>query len=168
MKCISTRSREVIPLIGTLYETFGDEIFYYCLSLTGGESELAADLMQDTFVRAMGNVKVLEGLEAKQRRAWLYKTAKNIFLDKMRRRTFEYGKLPILKGDEFYDHTFDDVELEQILLVLPADLRSLVWMRYIEGYNSTELGEMFQLTPSTVRAKLSAAKKILRAKLLEE
>ena len=32
-------------------------------------------------------------------------------------------------------------------------------MRYIEGYNSTELGEIFDLPPSTVRSRLSSARK---------
>ncbi|MFA6941014.1 MAG: sigma factor-like helix-turn-helix DNA-binding protein [Clostridiaceae bacterium] len=32
-------------------------------------------------------------------------------------------------------------------------------MRYIDGYNSSELGEMFDLPPSTVRARLSSARK---------
>ena len=34
-------------------------------------------------------------------------------------------------------------------------------MRYFEGYNATELGELFSLPPSTVRARLASARKRL-------
>ncbi len=155
-------------MIEELYEKLGNEIFGYCCSINGGDPELAGDIMQDTFVRAMGNIETLEKLSFEQRRAWLYKTARNIFLDKVRRAASEKQKLNFFDPGELEENTFDDVETEQILLLLPPDVRLLFKMRYVEGYNSSELGEMFSLPPGTIRAKLSAAKKLLKFKLLEE
>jgi len=155
-------------LIEELYEKLGKEIFGYCCGLSGGDPELAGDIMQDTFIRAMTNMDVLENLDPKQRRAWLYKTAKNIFIDRVRRAASEQQKLHYFNPEELDENTFDDIEAQQILLLLPPELRTLFRMRYIDGYNSSELGEIFNLSPSTVRAKLSAAKKLLKAKLLEE
>ncbi len=155
-------------MIEELYEKLGKEIFGYCCGLNGGDPELAGDIMQETFIRAMTNIEVLEDLSFKQRRAWLYKTARNIFIDKVRRTASEQQKLNYFNTEELEENTFDDVETEQILLLLPPDLRIIFRMRYINGYNSSELGEMFNLSPSTVRAKLSTAKKILKTKLLEE
>ena len=76
--------------------------------------------------------------------------------------------MSFFQTDELDENTFDEVETEQILLLLPQDVRLLFRMRYLEGYNSSELGEIFNLPPGTVRAKLSAAKKLLKLKLLEE
>ena len=36
----------------------------------------------------------------------------------------------------------------------------LFWLRHMEGYNSSELGKLFDLPSSTVRARLASAKKL--------
>lgn len=155
-------------MIEELYEKLGKEILGYCCALDGGDPELAGDLVQETFLRALGNLELLERLDERERRAWLYKTARNIFFDKVRRAAAEQKKMSFFQTDELDENTFDEVETEQILLLLPQDVRILFRMRYLEGYNSSELGEIFNLPPGTVRAKLSAAKKLLKLKLLEE
>lgn len=155
-------------MIEELYEKLGKEIFGCCCALDGGDPELAGDLVQETFLRALGNLELLERLDERERRAWLYKTARNIFFDKVRRAAAEQKKMSFFQTDELDENTFDEVETEQILLLLPQDVRLLFRMRYLEGYNSSELGEIFNLPPGTVRAKLSAAKKLLKLKLLEE
>ena len=155
-------------MIEELYEKLGKETFGYCCALDGGDPELAGDLVQETFLRALGNLELLERLDDRERRAWLYKTARNIFFDKVRRAAAEQKKMSFFQTDELDENTFDEVETEQILLLLPQDVRLLFRMRYLEGYNSSELGEIFNLPPGTVRAKLSAAKKLLKLKLLEE
>jgi len=52
-----------------------------------------------------------------------------------------------------------EVIVMQLLNQLPDEERTLFLMRYMQGYNSTELGEMFDLPPSTVRARLLSARK---------
>jgi len=158
----------VIPLIEALYEKLGKELFCYCLCLTDGDQAMAGDLTQETFLRAMLHTETLKPLHEKQRRAWLYKTARNLFLDKMRKAAYELRKKEALIKEETDDRAFDRLEAEQILLLLPAELRTLFRMRYIEGYNAAELGKLFHLPPSTVRGKLSAAKKLLRMKLSKD
>lgn len=155
-------------MIEELYEKLAKEIFGYCCSINGGNTDLAGDLMQETFLRAICSRELLETLDEHQRRAWLYKTARNLFLDKVRKAAAEQKKLSYFSEDEWDKHGFDEVEANQILLLLPPDVRAMFRMRYLEGYNSKELGKIFGLPPGTVRAKLSAAKTILKLKLTEE
>ncbi len=54
---------------------------------------------------------------------------------------------------------FSNYENQELLEKLPKEERVLFVLRYFEGYNSTELGEMFSLPPGTVRARLSSARK---------
>ena len=57
------------------------------------------------------------------------------------------------------------VEWELLLNSLP-DLEGVLFtMRYLLGYNSKQIGELFQLPPGTVRSKLSLARKHLREAL---
>ena len=49
----------------------------------------------------------------------------------------------------------------------PAD-RMLFELRYTEGYNASELGEMLHLPPGTVRTRLLKIRTRLKDELLEE
>ena len=51
-----------------------------------------------------------------------------------------------------------EVMVRMLCNELPAQEAALFWLRHMEGYNSTELGEMFNLAPSTVRTKLACAR----------
>ena len=52
-----------------------------------------------------------------------------------------------------------EVMVRQLCGQLPYEERELFWLRYMEGYNSTELGKIYDLPSSTVRARLSSARK---------
>ncbi|MFN2201071.1 MAG: sigma factor, partial [Caldilineaceae bacterium] len=63
-------------IIAELYEEYETVLLRYALRLTH-DTDWAADLVQDTFVRSMGHVELLRMLKKHQRRAWLYRTLKN-------------------------------------------------------------------------------------------
>jgi RNA polymerase sigma-70 factor (ECF subfamily) len=66
-----------------VYETYAESIYNYTLRMMGNEFD-AADLTQDTFMRAYAALKK----EARdyQIRPWLYRIATNACLDELRRR----------------------------------------------------------------------------------
>lgn len=106
-------------------------------------------------MRALENAHILNDLTNAQCRSWLYRTAKNIFIDRMRRITKEpQPHLQLTTEDDL-----SEVMVRQLCGQLPAEERELFWLRYMEGYNSTELGNLFDLPPSTVRARLLSARK---------
>jgi RNA polymerase sigma-70 factor (ECF subfamily) len=154
-----------------LYRACRDELTHYCFSLCHSEAE-AQDLAQDTFFRALQNEALLATFSQPQRRAWLYKTAHNLFCDRARRTAREERLLTGLCRPEELDFSggaaFNNVELNQLLLRLPETDRALFYLRYAEGYNATELGELFALPPSTVRARLSRARQQLQLYLMED
>ena len=57
---------------------------------------------------------------------------------------------------------YGEVGTEALLAALPEEERRLFRMRYLEGYNSSELGAMFGMPPATVRMRLSSARQKLR------
>jgi RNA polymerase sigma-70 factor (ECF subfamily) len=114
-------------------------------------------------VKALSNLDLLEELGEKERRAWLYKVARNLFYDACRRRTIEQNKL--LPTEEETDGGFSEIETAMILSSLPPDLSQLFIKRYFDGYTSKELAEEYGLSPSGVRAALSRARKLLREQM---
>ena len=142
-------------MIDKLYEKFYKNLLWYCINLSDNNRAFAEDIVQDTFMRALTNANVLNELNELQCRSWLYKTAKNIFIDKFRRISKEpQPQVEVMKEDDL-----SEILVRQLCNQLPGEERTLFFMRYIDGYNSAELGEMFDLPPSTVRARLSSARK---------
>lgn len=150
-------------MIDELYDSLYKELTGWCTSMTGSRS-LAEDLVQEAFLRALINAALLEELDAGKRRAWMYRTVKNLYIDRKRREAFEtmVEQMPE-KGFEEAEYAWvDDTEL---LKVLTPEERLLFTLRYLEGYNSAELGKLFGLPPGTIRSRLSSARSRLRKSL---
>ncbi|MDO4324531.1 MAG: RNA polymerase sigma factor [bacterium] len=150
-------------MIEELYETYYEELIRWCLAMTQSRAA-AEDLVQDTFLKAMKHCYILEELGEKQRRSWLYQTAKNLYIDRLRRAAFELA-VETLPEQEEEDAAYSAYSNEELLSKLPKEERVLFVMRYLEGYNSKELGELFSLPPGTVRSRLSSARKRLKEEL---
>ena len=71
-----------------LYGKFYKEILAYCAAMTKSAAA-AEDLVQETYLRAMTHWGDLEDLSRGQCRAWLYKTARNLFIDQARKQSRE-------------------------------------------------------------------------------
>lgn len=142
-------------MIENLYKEYYKHLLWYCINLTGNNRAYAEDIVQDTFMRALENAHILNEMAEVQCRSWLYKTAKNIFIDKIRR----ISKEPKPEAEIIKEDDLSMLLVRQLCNWLPGEERTLFWMRYMDGYNSSELGKMFDLPSSTVRARLSSARK---------
>ena len=56
-------------------------------------------------------------------------------------------------------------ELWQAVRALPDDLRTAVWLHYVEGYGTDEIAAMTGCRPATVRTRLHRARKRLKLEL---
>lgn len=148
-----------------LYAQHFEELVRFCTVLCR-DGEKGQDLAQDTFVRAMEHIGQLASVPAEKQRAWLYRTAKNLFLDEARRNARLLNLQHVLYDGEGEDESgYAKTEVELLLLKLPPDMRTLFRLRYLEGYNAAELAEMFRMPHATVRTKLSRAKQLLQKEL---
>jgi len=143
---------------------YHNELLWYCINLSGNDRAFAEDIVQDTFMRALENAHILNDMPESKCRSWLYKTARNIFIDKIRRINNE----PQPDYNEFTEDDLSEVMVRQLCAHLPEEERELFWLRFMEGYNSTELGELYSLSPSTIRSKLSSARKKIRKMYLDQ
>ena len=147
--------------IETLYGAFYQEMLSYCLAMTKRRAA-AEDLVQETYLRAMTHWDDLESLSRGQCRAWLYKTARNLFIDQARKQSretpMEEEYLPLAAFEE----DLSQAAVGQLIARLPEGERTVFTMRYFEGYNSRELGELFDLPAATIRSRLASAKRRLR------
>ena len=146
--------------IEELYDAYYDELLYWCESMCGDESA-AEDMVQEGFARAIMNSDKFLYMHDMQQRAWLYRTIKNMYLDRIRHSAFETVGEDIPETADSADE-YDMSEMAQLLGALPGIEGALFNMRYLQGYTSDELGGIFNMPAGTVRSKLSSARKRLR------
>lgn len=157
-----------------MYEEFWDKLEHFCARLCRDESR-AEDLTQEVFLKALMNRSLIESFNARQCKAWLFATARNLYCDQVRRAAKERELMEALLPDgdeEPADETASAAvglsDLESLMGILePAD-RMLFELWYGEGYNASELGEMLKLPPGTVRTRLLKIRTKLKDELLEE
>lgn len=145
-------------MISLLYANHYQEISRFLLSLTKNQAQ-AEDLTQDTFVRAMGHADRFLNMTPSQCRGWLYRTAKNLFIDQARRARREILEMPEEKGE---DDDVSAVYVAQMMAHLPPEDQALFSLRYFEGLNSAQLCELYNLPASTIRSRLLKCRTILQ------
>ena len=153
-------------MIRDLYERHFEELMRYCLQLCRSR-EMALDLVQETFLKALEREEVMEAFSPQEQRSWLYRAAKNLFLDGVRKSALLRRKQNLLLDEEEREEDgFSRAETELLLLRLPVEERTLFRLRYLEGYTAVELGEMFDLPSATVRTRLLRARQRLKKEMI--
>lgn len=109
----------------------------------------------------MSHEQLLETMQERQRRAWLYQTVKHLYVDRVRHlhREMMTGELPepVKESEEM-----GQSEWKLLLESLPEPEGAIFAMRYLEGYHSGEIGEIFGIPAGTVRFRLSSARKHIK------
>lgn len=145
-----------------VYRRYYPELLKYCVSAVR-DKELAEDLAQEAFLKALQSADVFEDLGPNQHRAWLYRTVKNLICDRYRRAVLESQYLQTLEeepGTE--DAGIQAVETALVLEKLSQEDRKLFVLRYIEGYNASEISKMLGIPPGTLRSRLSRCRNELK------
>ena len=121
-----------------LYTDFYDQLLGWCTARVRSPAA-AEDLVQETFLRAMDRLEDLEPL------------------NQARETPAEEEQLALAGFEE----DLTAVAVAQLVDRLPETERALFSLRAFAGYNATELGELFDLSPSTVRSRLASARRKL-------
>lgn len=99
-------------MIEDLYEKYHAELIRWCRRMTQNESA-AEDLVQEAFYRALHHTQELDGMDLAQGRAWLYRTVKNLFVDRFRRERREAVMAELPEEARYTD--YGELENAQLL-----------------------------------------------------
>ena len=121
------------------------------------------DLVQETMIRAMGNLWILGQMNPWQRRAWLYRVLKNRFIDEERSRNRQSRLFEYLPEEEPAAEDSADNEITDLVLELaPEKYREIVKNHYLLGKSTAEIAGELGIPPATVRSRLFLARKWIR------
>lgn len=156
--------------MGRLIGRWEDRLFYYIMRLVGQEED-AWDALQDVWVALAGNVGRLRDTESIP--AWLYSTARNKAIDRLRARyrnqtvPFECEEtLEIEQPQESF--SFEDAEaVHGAMEKLSACHREALTLFFLDDLSIEETSFVLQVPEGTVKSRLHHAKRALK-KILEE
>ena len=147
-------------MIEELYKKYHQELTSWCYHMTGN-LHTAEELVQEAFLRAMLHEDTLAVLQEQQCRSWLYRTIKNLHVDRIRHGSKE-TIVEEFSQQQQYSEEILRLEWDQLLETLP-DLEGVIFsLRYLEGYHSKQIGEILSIPSGTVRFKLSLARQHLK------
>lgn len=164
---VEARSAEQTWAFERIYDEFNTPIHNYIFHLVGNR-EQAADLTQDTFLKAF---KALPRMDASLKlSAWLYRIATNTARDALRRRRL-IAWLPW----QDLDHEPADVEsadpqetvgtselVHAVLKRMPKQYRSALVLYIQDGFTYAEIADKLHIAESGVKMYLSRARHSFR------
>jgi RNA polymerase sigma-70 factor (ECF subfamily) len=160
--------------------SYADALYNLARYLTGSESD-AEDLVQETFARAVA--KEDQFAPGTNRKAWLFRILRNLFLDRKRRDKIDptrrgldevasqapaRAERDLLRGDAELENLRRVVgaQIETAIMKLPEESRAVILLD-LEGFSEAETAEALGIPPGTVKSRLSRARLALRAELAE-
>jgi len=159
-----------------LFEEFSAPIYNYVLRMVG-DADRAADVTQDTFIKAYRKLDTVT--EAAATRSWLYRIATNTAIDDMRRRRM----VTTMRDDEPTfanrpDHrpgpeaevmagTLDE-RVQRALLALRPNHRQCLLLSDLEDMSAHQIGEVMGMSYAAVRTLLCRARGEMRRALAAE
>ena len=152
----------------TLYEYYNKiekDIKGFAKSLSKNDWE---DLMQQAWLKAVNNQYIFEDMNYYQARSWFYKVIRTSFIDTLRKKR---DMVYIEDSDEDFKAESDiknwiaQYSAEKILQAISGEDKNIFAMRYISGYNSSEIGNIIGMNPSTVRYRLRKSAEKIKSKI---
>ena len=138
------------------------------------DRDQAEDILMDVFVQVPKAVQGFRGQSALN--TWLYRLTVNACLMKLRsqkrHRELEEEKIDTIIEEalgkvDATEENFDAELLEKGLAQLPAETRSMLWLKDAEDLDVKDLADIYGMPEGTVKARLSRARHFVRDYLKE-
>src|SRR5438093_9679502 len=159
-----------------IFSEYSTPIYNYVLRMVG-DADRAADIAQDTFIKAYRKLDILT--DATSTRSWIYRIATNTAIDEMRRRRWvrpmgEDAERHAQRPDErpgpeaqVIGAMLDD-RLERAILRLQPNRRQCLLLSDVEDMSAQQIGEVMGMSHGAVRVLLCRARGEMRKLLASE
>jgi RNA polymerase sigma-70 factor (ECF subfamily) len=161
-----------LEALGVLYDRHRSLVFRTAVAITG-DSEAAADLLQDVFLRLhrfAGHIDPCRPLEP-----WLYRMTTNLSYTWIKRRQRWLRPVEDVaewlagahKDTPAYQAEMDDSwrQVQQAVLSLPLSHRGVVVLYYINDLSLQEISEILDIPVGTVKSRLHYGREALKHSL---
>jgi len=166
--------------LSTMVDVYSSSLYQLALRITGNPQD-AEDILQNTFIKAIRNVKDFE--ERSSLSTWLYRIAVNETLMALRKQKPEFSLEDMQTDDKegipepkilldwccLPEEEFISEEtrrmLDEAIQRLPGNLQIVFLLRDIEGLSIQQTSEILSLSEAAVKTRLLRARLHLRESL---
>lgn len=153
-----------------LYETYKDLMYWIALKRTNSIED-AEDCVQETFFYVAKHFEKVDEVKSKRTKCYLSTIVTGFAIDIYNKS----NKINIVSTEENNDLTdlkyFENFEKVELLYVfdkmLDEESKVLLYLKYIYGYKSSEIAEIYKANDSYIRKKIQYAKDKLKKNLKE-
>ena len=172
VKGIREGSREALGMLWNEHSTKMLNLAFRMLK----DRDRAEDILMDVFVGIPDAIRAFRGQSALG--TWLYRLTVNACLMKLRAEK-RHGELEELNLDTIVEETlgkqekannnqFDPELLQLGLNALPAETRSMLWLKDAEDLDVKDLAEIYGMPDGTIKARLSRARHFVKDYITEK
>jgi RNA polymerase sigma-70 factor, ECF subfamily len=156
-----------------LYDNYSSALYGVILKIVRTE-EIAADVMQDAFVKIWKNI---EGYNRTKGTlfTWMLNVARNTAIDKIRSQDFQNSQrnqdldstVELIDSQANSQFDIDAIGLKKVVENLRPEHRQMIDLLYFQGYTQAEVAEEFNIPLGTVKTRVKAAIVQLRQYFVE-
>lgn len=146
---------------GPLYEKYFEMMYRFIFKRLGGKEEIAGDLVQQTFIKAMANIGKYEdrGLPFS---AWLYRIAQNevnmYFRSQKNNYTVEITDRQVIGIlEEVGENEFTQEDLQQLIEIinnLEDSQIDIIELRFFQEMSFKEIADIYSITEANAKMRL--------------
>lgn len=132
-----------------------------------GEKSLAEDLAQETFLRAWQKLHTFNGSGSFG--GWLASISYNVFRTHWRKSRSQRDEVPLAETEvpaSDADHS-GLADLDRLLDMLNREDQVIMTLSYAYGLSAPEVGQVLQMPPGTIKARIHRAKVKIRERLAQ-
>lgn len=146
---------------GVLYDRYFDQIFRFVFKRLGGNEEIAGDLTQQTFIKAMANLDKYED-RGFPFSSWLYRIAQNevsMFFRQEKKNfsvSIDENRLLDMAGEaEIASHMTTEQQemLVECVNGLKQDQQDLIELRFFQSMSFKEIAEIYDITEANAKMR---------------
>ncbi|WP_371666717.1 sigma-70 family RNA polymerase sigma factor [Streptomyces sp. NBC_00289] len=159
-------------LVEGLYREHGTALFRFIAGLTGGDRQLAEDVVQETLLRAWKHAERLCAMESASIRPWLITVARRLVIDAHRARTArpretDASALEVLPGPDEMSQALETMTVSDALDTLSPFHREALVETYLKGRTIAQASAHLGVPASTLKSRIYYASHAMRLALQE-
>jgi RNA polymerase sigma-70 factor, ECF subfamily len=146
-----------------LYDNYSSALYGVILKIVRSE-EIAADVMQDAFVKIWKNI---EGYNRTKGTlfTWILNVARNTAIDRIRSQEFQNSQrnqdlestINVIDNQENSQFDIDAIGVKKVVQNLRPEYQQMIDLLYFQGYTQAEVSEEFGIPLGTVKTRVKAA-----------